>query len=350
MFKRAIFFIVGIFLFSVSLAQAQNGTKIFSGNIGENRFQMTLKREGDKLTGTYFYTKNGGQLNLAGKIDAEGKFVLTESDAKGTKTGEFSGTLGKAENENGFSLTGTWKNPRASKSFDFYAKEQMIFFSGAAKILPKNITESNKPKMFEITADYPELANAPNAAKFNQIVKSIIDGQVGEFRTSMLAQTAEDLKYFKQLGAGNYLQIGYNVEHADENIVSIGFFASTFTGGAHPNYYSFAVNFDAANGRELKLGDLFKPNSGYLQKISAYSIKKLRERLSDGSDDEWISSGAEAKEENYKSWNVTRHGILINFDPYQVASYAAGPQEVLIPFEELKEIIRIDGALKDFAK
>ena len=58
------------------------------------------------------------------------------------------------------------------------------------------------------------------------------------------------------------------------------------------------------------------------------------------SDDEQIKDGAGALAKNFKSWNVTRKGILINFDPYQVAAYAAGPQEVLIPYGKLKSVLR----------
>lgn len=351
MFKRAIFFIVGFFMLSVSLIQAQTETKVFRGSIGENRFQMTLKRDGDKLTGSYFYAKTGGDLKLAGTIDAEGKFVLTETDAKGTKTGSFEGTWSKAEDDERFSLNGTWKNPRGTMSLDFYATEQMIFFTGAGRILTKTFSESNKPKLFEISADYPELSGVSlaSAAKFDQSVKTIINRQAANFRKLMLEQTAEDLKYIRKIGK-NYLEISYNIEHADENVISIGFFASTYTGGAHPNHYSFPLNFDVKNNRELKLADLFKPNSGYLEKIADYCIKDLAVKLGDGSDDEWIRGGAEAKAENYRSWNLSRRGLIVNFDPYQVASYAAGPQEVLVPFSELKEIIRADSVAKGLMK
>jgi hypothetical protein len=40
----------------------------------------------------------------------------------------------------------------------------------------------------------------------------------------------------------------------------------------------------------------------------------------------------------------------ITFDPYQVAAYAAGPQNVLVPFSALKEIIKPDGIVTQFVK
>ncbi|HEX8097752.1 MAG TPA: RsiV family protein, partial [Pyrinomonadaceae bacterium] len=53
--------------------------------------------------------------------------------------------------------------------------------------------------------------------------------------------------------------------------------------------------------------------------------------------------------ENYKVWNVTRKGVFVTFDPYQVGPYAAGPQYVLVPFSALKSIMRPDGTVAAMA-
>jgi len=51
-----------------------------------------------------------------------------------------------------------------------------------------------------------------------------------------------------------------------------------------------------------------------------------------------IASGAKANPANFKNWNIQADSILITFDEYQVAPYTNGPQEVEIPFSELKNI------------
>jgi hypothetical protein len=40
--------------------------------------------------------------------------------------------------------------------------------------------------------------------------------------------------------------------------------------------------------------------------------------------------------------------LLITFDEYQVAAYAAGPQTVVVPYSELKGLIDPQGALGNF--
>ena len=67
-------------------------------------------------------------------------------------------------------------------------------------------------------------------------------------------------------------------------------------------------------------------------------------------DDDWIQKGAAPELTNYDNWTITKKGLGITFDPYQVGPYAAGPQHVLVPYSALKEIIKPDGPVGQFVK
>lgn len=342
--KKSAFFI-GLFLcVMVFQINAQTETRMFSGSVGENRVQMTLERNGDALSGTYFYQKIGKDLKLSGAVNKDGTFTLTEKSPTGAKTGDFKGNWNNTEDDDAITLNGEWKNPQGTKTFEFYLTEQMIFFTGGAKITPQFFTESNKPKIFSIAAEYPEISGVspPVAAKFNQTAKSKVMTEVGKFKKDFLAQTAEDLKFFKESGIENTVEISYNITYADNEIVSVWFGNYFYTGGAHPNSYSFTLNFDLKTGRELKLDELFKPNSNYLKVISDYCIQKLKEHFEEDADADWIETGAGATAENYRSWNITRKGLEINFDSYQVAPYVAGPQEVVVPYDKIRNVFGTD--------
>ncbi|HEX8289750.1 MAG TPA: DUF3298 and DUF4163 domain-containing protein [Pyrinomonadaceae bacterium] len=329
--------------FSIQI-YAQNKAKIFRGEIADKTVQLTLTRTGDKISGTYYYQKVGKDLKLAGSINSEGDFRLDEFAPNGAKTGEIKGKWKESVDDNGAQLEGEWMNPKTKENLSFYATEQIIDFSSPAKLISRVFNEQNKLKMYEITAQYPELSgvNPAFAAEFNKLVKDSAMKEINSFKGDMLALTAEDLKFAKERGVSNYLEMNYAVELADDNTISIAFANSVYEGGAHPNHFSFTINYDLKNGREIKLGDLFKSNSGYLKAISDYCIKKLKEDAGEMTDEEWLKTGAGADAKNFKSWNLTRKGILINFDPYQVAPYTAGPQDVLIPFDKLKNILRAE--------
>ncbi|HWW75520.1 MAG TPA: RsiV family protein, partial [Pyrinomonadaceae bacterium] len=67
-------------------------------------------------------------------------------------------------------------------------------------------------------------------------------------------------------------------------------------------------------------------------------------------DDEGIRAGAEPKAENYENWTITPRGLVVTFDYYQLGSYAAGAQKIILPYAELKDVIKPDGPLAPFLK
>jgi hypothetical protein len=152
---------------------------------------------------------------------------------------------------------------------------------------------------------------------------------------------------------GSDLSIGYNIGMANDNLISIEFDIGGYSeGAAHPNSYTEVLNYDVKAGKKLKLGDLFKPSVKYLQTISDFCIKDLKKQSkANGSSlpDDMIASGAAPKAENYKSWTITRKGLSITFDAYQVGPYAAGPQKVIVPYSVLKGLSKPDGPISSFA-
>jgi hypothetical protein len=337
-------------------AEESAGTR-FKGNIAQAKFEMTLRREGNNLNGNYFYAKSGNanSLSLRGQIDEKGNFTMQEFDASGRQTGEFKGTWKDDPNQAGATLEGEWKKPNAREGQGFWAYEQMLSFTNGTQIINRQLSESVKAKRLDLSAEYPELTGGANHAGFNQLVKSRVTGEIAAFRKQMSALTAADLKTLPQ-GVNNYIEISYNVEYADNDLISVSFLESNFTGGAHPNYNYFTITYDLKNGKELKLSELFKPGAPYLQAVSAYATKDLQSRKMPDSDEslglaqDLFEDGAKPTAENYQSWNITRKGLMFTFDPYQVGPYAAGSQTVIVPYAKLKEISRPDGVLGKMMK
>jgi hypothetical protein len=339
-----------------SNAQESAGTQ-FKGSVAQSKFEMTLRREGNNLSGSYFYAKSGSanKLSLRGEIDPNGNFTMQEVDSSGKQTGEFKGIWKDNPNQSGASLEGEWKKPGAKESQSFWAYEQTVSFTNGTRITNRQINESVKAKRLDLTAEYPELTGGTNAAGFNQIVKSRVTKELAAFRKQMMGLSAADLKMLPQ-GMNNYIDIGYNIEYADNDLISVSFLEGNFTGGAHPNYNYFTITYDLKNGRELKLSELFKPGAKYLEAVSAYATKDLQSRKMPDSNEnmglaqDLFADGATAKAENYQNWNITKKGLMFTFDPYQVGPYAAGSQTVIVPYAKLNEIAKADGVLMKMMK
>jgi hypothetical protein len=217
--------------------------------------------------------------------------------------------------------------------------------AAAVRFVQRQIKEANRKLRYTITAKYPQAlaAKSEPLVQLNVALKSLITEQINGFKKDF--QPPEE----RMTTMGSTFDSGYTVELATADLVSINFGISTyFEGAAHPNYNAVTFNYWFETGKALSLADLFKTDANYLGVISSYSIKALRRRLGPEIDNDWIQKGAGAEADNYKSWNITRRGLKITFDPYQVASYAQGPQEVVIPYAALKGVIDPNGPLAKF--
>lgn len=334
-------------------------TKYFKGSIGSSLdLQMKLVRSGDQLTGSYYYQKIGKRIDLRGTLDKDGNLVLEEFDADGKQTGVFKGIWALKAEDGMVTIAGNWSKPPGAKDEDkktaFSIHEEPISFTGDTDVASKQIKESNKKLVYEIDAQYPQISggNNPNFEKFNQIIRASVLKEVGEFKKEMTPKPDEEPR--PENSMGSYLNMGYKIGIAQDDLVSVAFdVGSYYQGAAHPNSYSQSVNYDLKNGKALKLADLFKPGAKYLQTLSSYCITDLKKQSKEHSgslDDTTITDGASPAAKNYRSWTITKKGLGINFDAYQVGPYAAGPQFVMVPYSALKDLINPDGPVGQFAK
>ena len=331
----------------------------FRGTIaGKLRIEMALVREGERLNGNYFYPKVGKNINLNGAIDKNGNIELKETDENGKDTGVFKGQWKPATNSpdpNLNEIEGKWSKPDGSKETPFLVFQQPIEFTGPVRVNPKMIREANKEKHYTVEAEYPQIEGDARFDKFNREARAMIAKDVAAFKSAETA-TEPDAATDLTAEAGESTQnIGYDIRYATDDLISVEFNEDSYSrGAAHGNQITTVLNYDLKNGKKLTLADLVNPKSNYLSVISAYCIKDLKQQAQKNKDtmlaDDTIQTGASARADNYKAWAITKKGLWITFDPYQVAAYAAGPQFVLVPYSALKDIIKADGPLAGLAK
>ena len=341
---------------------APAGEKIFlRGTIATKlRIEMALVREGERLNGNYFYPRVGKNINLNGTIDKNGNVELKETDEDGKDTGVFKGQWKPAANSPDTSLNqieGKWSRPDGSKETPFLVVQQPIEFTGPVRINPKVIKEANKEAHYTVDAEYPQIEGDARFDKFNREARAMIAKDVAAFKSSETAAESDtDGGTDVPAETGDSSQnIGYEIRFATDDLISVQFTEDSYSrGAAHGNQLTSVLNYDVKNGKKLALADLFNPKSNYLSVISAYCIKDLKLQGEKNKEtmlsDDMIQSGASARADNYRAWAITRKGLWITFDPYQVAAYAAGPQFVLVPYSALKDIIKVDGPVAGLAK
>jgi hypothetical protein len=314
---------------------------------------MKLFREGGKLTGSYFYQKIGKRISLKGSVDENNQLTLEEYDSEGKQTGVFKGRWEIGREDAMLGIAGKWSLPDGKKETPFSLHEEPIYFSGAVEIIAKTTKETSKPLKYDLDVEYPEVTGllSPGWEKFNQEASKLLRKEINEFKKNMAEEPPDTSE---ETNSGSSLDIGYTIALATDDLISVQFDVGTYyRGAAHPNSNAIVLNFDVQKSRTLRLADLFKPGAKFLNALSSYSISNLKKQSAaigadSPLDDTSIESGASPTAKNFANWTITKKGLGIHFDAYQVAPYAAGPQYVLVPYSALQQIIDENGVLGSY--
>ena len=346
------------FAFTLTNGDAQNGSAskavetravVFRGTLGGKvAIQARLRREGERLAGSYFYETIGKDLSLRGTIDAAGDFTLEEFDAAGAKTGIFKGAWkGPQCDECVDTLTGKWTRPDGTRPLEFTLSEFMVSFEGDTRLVSKSLKESKRRGKWgghEISAEYPQLqGGGANALKFNEAVRALVLKDVADHRNL----------FGEGEGGGGELDLSYYVSFADDSLVSVDFSDYWFYFGAGSRMAaSTTFNYDLARGRALNLADLFKPSSDYLKIISDACKRELQSQFKGESfpDAARIAESVEGVVGDEKKWLISKDGLVVVFDSMEFGPSGSGEHTVTVPFAALKNVIRPDGPVARLAK
>ncbi|MCW5935947.1 MAG: DUF3298 and DUF4163 domain-containing protein [Fimbriimonadaceae bacterium] len=166
---------------------------------------------------------------------------------------------------------------------------------------------------------------------------------------AFLAQAKKDVPELRKDGitaAYDYEQ-GFTVHTVNAALVSVSFSTYRYTGGAHgmgqTTTYNYAVGLKP-EGRRLRASDLVPKGVDPMKTLGPEIIGKL---LQSGKA-EWLEDGmlTELTTEQLNRFAIDKKGITWFFDPYEMASYAAGPQEAFLTWEELQPYLNPNGVVR----
>jgi hypothetical protein len=323
----------------VSAAQPVADAKTYRGSLNDRGLEMRLVREGDRVSGSYAYDGIGQDIGIEGRLVGKEKFDLAEKDAAGKTTGKWSCESGKPV-ERGEDLSCKWTKPDGSGQLFVALYEQATFASGL-RVAPK-VVENRKSG---VRASYPQIVVPGGAqlsvaaAHFNQLLEKKVGAQARGF--------AEGLEGEKNV----YFNVAYNVLLANDDLVSLELAYDSYMGGAHPDSSYDAVTYDLRADRELKLEDIFKPNSAYAKAVAAYCDKDIRRRANEMEEEAAKEQHRKAEPqtdapvlpellEEISAFALTPKGVMIYYDlPHVVAVFDRN----FVPYSEVKNFLKPDG-------
>jgi hypothetical protein len=99
---------------------------------------------------------------------------------------------------------------------------------------------------------------------------------------------------------------------------------------------------DITTGEFYELSDLFKADSNYKEKLNELIRVDMEEKSKSGDSMFFPETFEGISDKQY--FHVTKDVLTIYFYPYDIAAYAAGFPEFVIPFEELGDYLNTEGA------
>ncbi len=195
----------------------------------------------------------------------------------------------------------------------------------------------NTRDQYRVDAVFPFLPNGLAQAKeFNRAMSEFSRLTLEQFRAEAAQAALADAP-----ASESFLSTRYDIFHNENGILSLRLWVSIYMkGAAHPGAFAHSFNYDLYNRKMLALDNLFQPQAAYLDSLAAICQAEIASR-----DAAYWPDGAAADAGNYRIWNIRNDGLLVTFNEYQVAPYAAGPQEVFIPFAHLSGLLDPGGAI-----
>src|SRR5579871_4843915 len=338
------------------VAGQEGGSNAFSGVIdGRNRFYMTLKKSGTSLTGSYFFVQtipfSPKRVQLKGSYDDSGQIVLNEiryddhGDEQVVKAFVVKPDGERISGGLPAHMSGQWFKNESSAGLPVSLSVQRNQ-PGQGRFVSKKYDLQNKRQNYTIHAEYPQIVDSQDAhaIRFNRAVKNAVLKHIRAFKKQCAELARTDFRRPPGEQLGYTEDISCEILAANRSLISLTIEDDTFYGGAHGVETTSSLNYDLTRGRLLELSDVFRPQFPYLKSVSRACIQTLHHAYPELYDSptflQELHNNASARSSNYHTWNVTPYGLQITFAEYQVAPYAYGEIQIVLPYNTIQAIIR----------
>jgi len=200
----------------------------------------------------------------------------------------------------------------------------------------------------EVDIIYPHVKENHNVAKLiNSEIEHYIVQQIDFKDDSTLSiedaiKTFDDeLKQFKTdfPESPQYweLSIEGEVLYQTPQLICIGINSYSYTGGAHGNDRIDFLNFAPETGKLLSITDLIDDMEGFSKLVETHLEQTIKKNKNESMDDYFFGEGFKLPE----SLGFNEEGLIILYNKYEIASYAQGITEFVIPYEEADPFLKI---------
>ena len=198
-----------------------------------------------------------------------------------------------------------------------------------------------------IAKDVPIVADSINKKVFSVLKQIVYFGEKPYTSTDYKGLVSSFIDSYEQLqndfpkdSFGWEAKIDGEVKYVSESIINIEIKHYTYTGGAH-GYQGFrSLLFDPNTGKTILQHQLFKDRNAF----KAFAEKEFRNKYKIPEKGSINQTGLMFEGEKFhlpQNIFYTDKGLLLFYNPYEVASYADGTKELLLSYKEVKDYLLI---------
>ena len=323
----------------------------YEGSIAEMPVVMYLNRNGRSIWGSYYYVKSGIPIPLA---DRDSLSMLE------TPYGDTVENIIKLQELNDTEYTGTWSGggrtaviklheayPAGSYPFAPWMIEDSLvvhvrpqvsntLMSSAALSLPDETMPESQRKFFVRSMGGYFLDSSKTEEELKASIQKRQKAYFDSSKSEIISYAAESTD--SDLANDSYMYDYYDhqtvmVRDCFDDIVILQYLVSSYSGGAHGMYGEVMHVLDLKGEKELKLSDVTSAYSSTLSRLLEKWYRKQYhlqpgEKLSDHIFEDTIPAN--------RNFFITKNGLGFIYNPYEIASFADGIIQIVIPFSDLK--------------
>jgi hypothetical protein len=316
-----------------------------TGTIDKYPVTFLLHRVNEEFSGSYYYHSSATPLAVSGKMGKDGSlkliYLANEEANNEIIQGSFKDTL----------FSGSWQSKgkmltmRVTQSkeappiaFDY------IWSHGSKKIRNKDLHLSHIDELsYDGRSIWPAAGSThPSTKLVQQTICEMFgrENSTEEVGKIMLAHKNEYINTPDTADEIYYdVSESVNLEYADNRLLVLSNFSSSYTGGAHGNYATFYGNIDLQRNRRLKLADVIDTIAARktVEKLLAKEFLKKFPLDEDQKLSDVLLSETISPTDNFM---LSGKGITFNYTPYEIAAYVYGQIELFIPYKQIESYLK----------
>ncbi|MEG0855389.1 MAG: DUF3298 and DUF4163 domain-containing protein [Terrisporobacter sp.] len=168
-------------------------------------------------------------------------------------------------------------------------------------------------------------------------VNKQIKGDIMDYYNNSLKEAESFQEDFETDNTNFSADVSYYVKKNTDKVISLVLYFYKYSGGAHGYYEYVPYNINMRNGEVINLKDLFKNDADYKNILNG-EIKNQVDKLEKEQSAEGIYD-FKSINDNQKFY-IQNDNIVIYFDLYEIAPYAAGVPEFTINIKKIKNNIK----------